>query len=94
MNGEKGTWGFADAESPINLYWVDTYNQNDETDDKRISLHVNTNDGPFQGAHRCGPTRAKSYNEEGTGAYNFDGDSNDGYGEFELVFFHTNNVIS
>ena len=59
MGGQnKGTWGFADVNDIINLYWVDTATQaasgatssGGMSVDKRLSLHVNPNNR-FEGGH-------------------------------------------
>ena len=74
--GGNGTWGFAFQDSTINLHWVDV--AYDESNSKRLSMHVNANDVGWNGGHRCGQTRA-SYNQE----------SGLNVGEWKLVFYHT-----
>ena len=58
VEGWRGSWGFANGESKINLYNTDVYRG--DRDDQRLSLHVNDNhlnwQGSFYGASRCGAT--------------------------------------
>ena len=78
-DGDKAAWGFAAEDSDINLYWVDV--ASDESDDKRLSIHLNDN-GVFEGGHRCGSKLAR-YND-------VDGNSFDDDDGWELVFYHAN----
>ena len=71
------TWGFANADSTINLNWVDV---GTGLDSERLSLNVNTNEEGFEGAYRCGSTKqAEEYSEN-----LFD--------SWELVFYHANQI--
>ena len=73
--GGRGTWGFAQMASTINLNWADVASGSNE---KRLSMHVNANDAGWKGGHRCGSTKASYEKDAGIDDENW-----------ELVFYHT-----